>query len=76
MMQTIKDLADAFVPSGKLVEMVDKALVSTIFLHLNIEISYYYCIYKTLFHTRHIFYCCSTICPALSSGHPAISLRR
>uniref|UniRef100_A0A8C5BVR4 Acid ceramidase n=1 Tax=Gadus morhua TaxID=8049 RepID=A0A8C5BVR4_GADMO len=26
MMQTIKDLANAFVPSGKLVEMVDKAL--------------------------------------------------
>jgi hypothetical protein len=31
MMQTIKDLANAFVPSGKLVEMVDKALVSPFF---------------------------------------------
>lgn len=35
MIQAIKDLANAFVPSGRLIELVDITLVRVIFISLN-----------------------------------------
>lgn len=52
MIQAIKDLADAFVPSGRLIELVDISLVSLIF-------------FLSVFCGHDMFNDCSTFCDFL-----------
>ena len=80
MIQAIRDLADAFVPSGKLIEMVDIGLVSVSDYHYHCTLSFmkpWRCLLLSAFLTDLIVICgygCMFFV-ALGGKHPPLPLQ-